>query len=132
MTTISEDGTGLAARLSRNESTSEEASETVSGGHQLHSEAGPDEAKQALGGRRRGNSLKLIGSPVGNAMSKLIKRLSFSHERSGDGETARTSNAVETGFTKRMSDRFRQPDVTTPEWSEEFENGALGSMKKQF
>ena len=127
MTTISEDGTSAALRQAANSS----SEDTVSSAHPEAAMSMHGNSTEVKSGRRRGNSLKLIGSPVGSAMSKLIKKLSFSHDISGDGEAAGMSKN-DVGFTKMISDRFRKPEITTPEWNQEFENGALGSMKRQF
>jgi hypothetical protein len=82
--------------------------------------------------RRRANSL--IGSPVGKVISKVIRRLSLSSVRRGrrdrdDGsgmtntDSERDANSTGGGLKKKLSVHITKPELKTPDFDKEFENG---------
>ena len=148
MTTISEDGTMVPFPSLDDSSPLEEVPirDFVQEALSQNNSGPPDSSTTPASkvSRRRTNSLKLLTSSAGNAVSRAFKRLSLGSKHENDksgvpgggeqGEAAVSSKegTEETGWTKRLSDRLRKPSLSTHEWDEEFENGGLASMKTHF
>lgn len=82
--------------------------------------------------RRRANSL--IGSPVGKAISRVIRRLSITSVRGdrrdhNDGSGTTSADSEEAGtnsggdLKKKLSWHLTKPELKTPDFNQEFENG---------
>ena len=139
MSTINEDSTHVAHDDSK-PSRSDDDSMADNRGDTTPPRTNSDESKT----RTRANSL--ITSPMGKAMSRVIRRLSLSsirgrsqandasgqpseenscgagHVDGGSTDRAHSSGMV-AGMKKKLSVHLTQPELKTPDYNKEFENG---------